>query len=245
MVRAQEEINGTWPSVSCSEPVQTSQTAGVSRSRGAATIPTGAGIPSPVGVCLLLLLMVMVCLPGKVPAAVLLSQEEALLLAFPGASVERRTAYLDSEQMDQVQRLAGAGIEPARAMMPYYLATRDGEPVGVAYFDTRRVRTEVATVMYVVDPAGRLARVEVIAFNEPREYLPRQAWLQQFAGRSLDKDLALKRGIRGMTGASLTARTVTAGARRILALHEVIAPWGEPRDGEIAPGSDPGAGDDR
>ena len=184
-------------------------------------------------------------LPGAAPAAVLLSQEEALSLAFPGASVARRTAYLDSDQMDQVQRLAGAGVEPARAMTPYYLATRDGEPVGVAYFDTRRVRTEVATVMYVVDPTARLVRVEVVSFNEPREYLPREAWLRQFAGRLLDKDLALKRGIRGMTGASLTARTVTAGARRILALHEVIAPWQKNLEPEEAAEAAPGAGEDR
>jgi hypothetical protein len=130
-------------------------------------------------------------------------------------------------------------------MMPYYLATQEGEPVGVAYFDTRRVRTEAATVMYVVDPGGRLARVEVIAFNEPREYLPRPAWLQQFTGRALDKDLALKRGIRGMTGASLTARTVTTGARRILALHAVIMPWQEPASPVKEADTAPGAGDER
>ena len=156
---------------------------------------------------------------GQSPGAVLLSQEEALSLAFPGARVERRTAYLDSAQMDEAKRLAGPGVEAVRAMVPYYLAAHEGVPIGVAYFDTRRVRTEAATVMYVVDPAGRLARVEVVAFNEPREYLPRPAWLEQFTGRSLDRDLALKRGIRGMTGASLTARTVTSGARRILAVH--------------------------
>jgi len=170
---------------------------------------------------------------GRAGAAVLLSQEEALTLAFPGARVERLTAYLDSEQIEEIRRLAGADVEPVRALVPYYRATRAGTPVGVAYFETRRVRTEAATVMYVVDPGGRLARIEVIAFQEPREYLPRPAWLQQFQGRALDKDLALKRGIRGMTGASLTARTLTDGARRILALHAVLAPWAEaPAQGE-------------
>jgi hypothetical protein len=193
----------------------------------------------------LLLLFTVMAFPGPAHGAVLLSQEEALSLAFPGASVERRTAYLESGQIDEIQRLAGPGVEPARAMVPYYLATLEGEPVGVAYFDTRRVRTEAATVMYVVDPAGRLARVEVIAFHEPRDYLPRPAWLQQFTGRTLDKDLALQRGIRGMTGASLTARTLTSGARRILALHAVIAPWREPDPQVKAADTLPGAGDER
>ncbi len=224
MPPAPEPINGTWLPAFSSELVRASSAAGVSRPCGASATPAGPGTTALAGVCLLLLFMVAM-FPGETPAAVLLSQEEALSLAFPGAGVERRTAYLDSAQMDEVQRLAGPGVEAVRAMVPYYVATREEEPVGVAYFDTRRVRTEAATVMYVVDPAGRLARVEVVAFNEPREYLPRSAWLEQFTGRSLDRELALKRGIRGMTGASLTARTVTSGARRILAVHAVIAPW--------------------
>ncbi len=243
MPQAPGRINGTWLPVSFSEAVKVSSSTGPGRFRGASSPPARHGTMTLVGV-FLLPLMVM-AFAGKAPAAVLLSQEEALALAFPGARVERRTAYLDGEQIDEVKRLAGPGVEPARAMMPYYLATHEGETVGVAYFDTRRVRAEAATVMYVVDPTGRLARVEVIAFNEPREYLPRPAWLQQFTGRALDKDLALKRGIRGMTGASLTARMVTAGARRILALHTVIAPLKkmDPPAKAVVPA--PGAGDEQ
>ena len=79
----------------------------------------------------------------------------------------------------------------------------------------------------LVDAAGRMERVEMISFAEPQEYLPRPAWLAQFDGHLLDEDLALKRGIRGMTGASLTALSVTRGARRVLALHAVIAPGQE------------------
>ena len=223
--------------------MKTTSPAGPGRFRGVSSAPARPRTAALAG-WLILPLMIM-AFAGQMPAAVLLSQEEALSLAFPGASVERRTAYLSSAQMDEIQRLAGPGVEPVRAMMPYYLATQEGEPVGVAYFDTRRVRTEAATVMYVVDPGGRLARVEVIAFNEPREYLPRPAWLEQFTGRTLDKDLALKRGIRGMTGASLTARTVTTGARRILALHAVITPWQEPGSPVKEAETAPGAGDER
>ena len=41
-------------------------------------------------------------------------------------------------------------------------------------------------------------------------------------GRKLDDDLALKRGIRSVTGATLTARATTEAVRRILALHRVV-----------------------
>jgi hypothetical protein len=171
---------------------------------------------------------------GADEAGVLLSQQEALELAFPGAEVERRTAYLEEEQMDAARELAGGRIEMRSAAVPYYVAVRDGEPLGVAYFDTHRVRTEAATVMLVVDPAGRLERVEVVSFYEPSDYLPRQAWLDQFRDHPLDDRLALKRDIRAMTGATLTAESITEAARRVLALHAVIDPLdagagGEPR----------------
>jgi len=186
--------------------------------------PAGTGLVRLVGSALLALGLLA---HGPLHGAVLVTQEEALDLAFPGAVVERRTAYLDESQMEQARALAGRQVELRRAMVPYYTADKDGVPVGTAYFDTHLVRTEAATVMYVVDPAGRLERVEMISFAEPQEYLPRPAWLDQFDGRLLDEELSLKRGIRGMTGASLTAISVTRGARRILALHAVISSGGK------------------
>jgi Na+-translocating ferredoxin:NAD+ oxidoreductase RnfG subunit len=53
--------------------------------------------------------------------------------------------------------------------------------------------------------------------------MPREGWYGQYEGRLLDDDLALKRGIRPVTGATLTARATTEAVRRVLALHQVIA----------------------
>jgi len=76
--------------------------------------------------------------------------------------------------------------------------------------------------MIVVDPRGRIARFEILAFGEPPEYIPRGSWYQQLIGRELDDELELDRGIRGVSGATLTARASTQAARRILALHQVL-----------------------
>jgi hypothetical protein len=174
----------------------------------------------PVAACLLGCLAV----ASPLRSEVLVTQEEALELAFPGAEVKRRTAYLDESQMEEARRRAGPGVPVSTALVPHYVASRDGEPIGVAYFDTHPVRTEAATVMVLVEPDGRIRRLEMIAFDEPRDYLPRPAWLDQFRRQSLDLDLALNRRIRPMTGATLTARSLTAAARRVLALHAVIQP---------------------
>jgi len=160
-------------------------------------------------------------------AKVFLTVDEGLKLAFPGAQVERRTAYLSPEQLKRARELAG--VEVPSALLTYYVATRDGKlanlvnVVGTAYFDTHLVRTLPETVMVVVDPLGKVVRVEVISFGEPEQYLPRGAWYGQFGGKGLDPDLDLKRGIHPVAGATLTARATTAAVRRVLALHRVLA----------------------
>ena len=154
-------------------------------------------------------------------AKVFLSQEEALKLAFPAATVERKSAFLTTEQQREAQALSGDEALPS-ALVVYYVATQDGREVGTAYFDTHTVRTMPETIMVVVDAAGRAARIEVLSFQEPEEYLPRPRWYEQFHGKPLDDELSMKRGIRPVAGATLTARATTEAARRVLALHHVI-----------------------
>jgi len=163
---------------------------------------------------------------GPLLARVFLTVDEALKLAFPGAQVARRTAYLTAEQLKRARELAG--VEIASALVTSYGATRDGKPAGVAYFDTHRVRTLPETVMVVVDPQGKVARVEVLSFEEPEQYLPRGPWYGQFGGKALGPELDLKRSIHPVTGATLTARATTEAVRRVLALHQVISPRAAP-----------------
>lgn len=146
--------------------------------------------------------------------------EEALERAFPGCAVERRTEYLTGEQLERARALAA--VEIASALVHPYVASCAGAPGGTAYFDAHRVRTLPETLLVVVDPEGRVERIELLSFDEPPEYIPREVWYEQFPGEELDADLELARGIDGVTGATLTARATTAAVRRILALHRVL-----------------------
>src|SRR5436305_1031274 len=88
-------------------------------------------------------------------AKVLLTQEEALRLAFPGAKVEARTAFLTDEQRRVAKALSGEEDLPS-ALARYYVATKEGRPEGEAYFDTHVVRTMSEAVMVVVTPHARI-----------------------------------------------------------------------------------------
>jgi len=155
-------------------------------------------------------------LEGKV----FLSQDEALRLAFPSASVERKTAFLTEVERDEVARLSG-GPKPA-ALQPYYVAKTAGSVVGYAYFDVHLVRTLSEVLMVVVKADGSVGRLEVLSFSEPEEYLPRPGWYAQFPGKALSDELSEKRAIRPVTGATLTVRATTEAVRRVLALHKIL-----------------------
>lgn len=164
--------------------------------------------------------LLLLALAAPAAAKVFLTVDEALKLAFPDCKIERKTGYLTAEQVRQARELSG--VEVPSALVTYYVARRGGQLAGTAYFDTHRVRTLPETLMVVVDPRGRVARVEVIAFREPQDYLPRGAWYEQFRGRGLDRELRVKQGIHPVTGATLTVRATTDAVRRVLALHQVL-----------------------
>ncbi len=152
-----------------------------------------------------------------------LTQDEALRLAFPGAEVERQTAFLTPAQLGAVQARAGRGTVAPPSVVTYYVARKDGARVGTAYFDAHRVRTLSEVLMVVVAPGGTVRRVEVLRFDEPPDYRPPAGWLALLAGRPLE-GLSLRGGVPPLAGATLTAEAVTAATRRALALHAVLFP---------------------
>jgi hypothetical protein len=153
-------------------------------------------------------------------ADVLLTEDEALERAFPGAVTERRTLYLTEEQVAAVEKRARSRMPSA--IVTVYEARANGELVGRAVLDTSVVRTMPATLLSVIAPDGRLKMALVLQFNEPPDYLPREGWLGTLEGRDLDDDLWPGRGVRRVTGATLTVQALTDAVRRALALDALV-----------------------
>lgn len=174
----------------------------------------------------LVLLAALASPPQTVRAQDVLTQQEALRMAFPEpAEIERRTAFLDGEQLDEAREMAGGSVEIESEIVTYYVAREGDRELGAAYFDAHRVRTLQEVVMIVVDTAGAVDRVEVLKFNEPPEYRAPEGWIEQFEGRTLEPALSTRGDIANITGATLTARALTRAVRKYLALQEVIEPF--------------------
>ncbi|MGE0042470.1 MAG: FMN-binding protein [Vicinamibacterales bacterium] len=155
-----------------------------------------------------------------------LSREEALRLAFPGATVTAERVFLTEQQ--QQAAAAAAGVPVPTALVARYVATRDGVVVGRAYVDTHTVRTKAESLLVSLDASGVVRRVDVTAFLEPDEYAAPGAFLDQFGGRALSDDLHLQRALRPISGATLTSRAVTDAVRRVLAIDGIIGRRGPP-----------------
>ena len=107
-----------------------------------------------------------------------ITRDEALALAFPGATIRAERLFMTAEQ--QKRAAATGGVEVSSALVARYLATKDGQAMGRAYVDTSTVRTKKETLLISLDPAGRVKRIDVTAFLEPAEYHAPEAWLRQY-----------------------------------------------------------------
>lgn len=153
-------------------------------------------------------------------AAALPTSQEALNLAFPGATFVRKEHFLTEPQAQRVREASGTDL--SGLWWVSYEAHQNGRRVGVAFFDAHRVRTLNGTAMVAVESTGTIRRVEVVRFQEPQDYLPKEAWLRQFPGRTLGPGLSLQRDIRPLAGATLTAHALVQASRRSLALYAVL-----------------------
>ncbi len=158
---------------------------------------------------------------GAAAAPVYSTREEALARAFPPpATIERKTFFLTVPQRERAAQQARAEIHTG--LVVAYTGRKGAQALGTAYFDTHPVRTLTETILVTVLPDGSVGGVEVVAFGEPEDYLPRPAWLSLFRHRKLDAELAVGRGLAHVSGATLTTRAIAAAVRRVLAIDAVL-----------------------
>ena len=159
-------------------------------------------------------------LGGAASSEVLMTEKAALERAFPGAKPERRTLYLTKDQVAEVEKASRSKLPSP--VVTTFEARLDGAVTGRAVLDTHVVRTMPETVLAVVEPDGRLRMALVLQFGEPPDYLPRERWLDTLRGKALDDELHPGRGVRRVTGATLTVQALTEAVRRCLVIDRII-----------------------
>ncbi len=167
-------------------------------------------------------LAVVAALAAAAPAgaAVQLTRDQALALAFPRARTEALSWVLTDGQARAVEQRAKVKVRSK--LLAATAGFRGDTLTGVAFFDSRTVRTMPGVFMVVVAPDTTIARIDVVAFHEPPDYRPPSRWLGLFPRRRLGDGMWSGHDIRNLSGASLSARAVTESARLALAEYELI-----------------------
>lgn len=141
---------------------------------------------------------------------------------FNAKSVETRNLILSDTQMDQLEKSAQQKIDSK--LFRVYLAKNDAKTVGYGVLINKRVRTKTAVALYLIDPGLSIRSIEIVAFNEPIEYLPTKTWLSVFDDKTAQNTLRLNQDIPTVTGATLSARTIADGSRIALSLIPIARP---------------------
>lgn len=170
------------------------------------------------------LLLMGVCIVAAAPAGaerIYTTAEEALARHFPPpATATAKVAWLSPAQAVAVE---GRGGERPPRVVPYYEARNGATLLGYAFVDEVIGRTEPITYLAAISPEATVVGVDLLTFRETHGYqIERQGWRDQFTGLRLTPDLHLGRAIDSISGATLSARALTRGIRRLLATAEVV-----------------------
>ncbi len=154
-------------------------------------------------------------------ARVFMKRDEALKTAFPDAdSIEKTKIFLTQEQVDEIESLSKAKLESKLYVI--YEGKKGSKSLGYAIIDTHHLRTKSETVMFVINRDGTLRQAEVLAFFEPPEYMAGDKWMDLFDNKGIENNsLKLGKDIPNITGATITANSLTSSIRRVLAVFNV------------------------
>ncbi len=135
--------------------------------------------------------------------------------------VDAKQLILTQKQYDYVTKSAKAAIDTK--IYRYYTIQSNNNIIGYGVLITRKVRTKKATILYTFNQNGKLVFSEIMAFDEPPEYIPNKRWMNQFSNADSSAQLTLGRDIPAISGATLSSRTISDGARIARALYNIIA----------------------
>ncbi|MBE0498858.1 MAG: FMN-binding protein [Campylobacterales bacterium] len=153
-------------------------------------------------------------------AQLLLSPFDAMALNYgEGAEVKQKNIMLSKAKASEVSRLSQVKLDTN--IYKIYSATKGDELLGYGVLVMQKVRSKDAAVLSLISPEGELKGIEIIAFNEPPEYIPSKNWTELFKGLRLSEQLVLGKDIPTISGSTLSARSATKAARVALAIYEI------------------------
>ena len=139
--------------------------------------------------------------------------EKALKASFPNGYSEK-TIMLTNSEKDIIEASAKALLNSQ--IITVYQGKNNNGTDNYAILANANVRTHPVVFLGIIDNEGTIISVYIIAFLEPRDYLPTESWINLLPGISKSEQLFPGSSIANITEATLTARTITRELRLML-----------------------------
>ena len=171
---------------------------------------------------LLCVLIVMGIAMPSAQAILYLTKEDALQVALPEAQdIRIEEIHL---QPDQQQRVRQKVDEPLDAeSFIFYVGTHGGQVDGYAYITDKKGRHRPITFVVGLKPDCSVREVAIMIYREPRGYeVKEQRFLRQYQSKTIDDPIEVYRDIKNISGATISAHSVSAGVREAVAICEEV-----------------------
>jgi Na+-translocating ferredoxin:NAD+ oxidoreductase RnfG subunit len=167
-------------------------------------------------------------------AFTLMTKEQALKDMFGDAEVKMETVRLRGKTLKTVlDKLGGQlvyeqkGSESApvaaHKKIDFYVASRNGKPLGVAIIDVQPGRWGPVEFIIGMDFQGRVRKVRVMSYQEKRgRPIARRSFMGQYVGKTLNSTLTVGRDITGISGATISSRAATFSVKKALVLLDEV-----------------------
>lgn len=184
---------------------------------------------------ILLLAGALIGLSGVCSAFTLLSEEEALRMAFwKDATIEKETKALTGEVLERVKaRLGGnlvyfqEGAEQqeveAKTSYDFHFGVKDGVRKGVAIIDVEPGKWGPVEFCTTMDIKGTVKSVQVMSYQEQRgQPIARNSFTNQYKGKNSNSTLTVGKDIIGVSGATISSRSATFAVKKALVIYEEL-----------------------
>lgn len=151
-------------------------------------------------------------------AEILTSPIDAMKYAYgQNSEISKNDILLSSEQESSISQEAKVALDTK--IFRVFKAVADNKILGYGILISKQVRSKNAVILYIITKESLLKSIEIIAFNEPIEYLPSKEWSSQFQNIETTQMLRISKEIPTITGATLSARSAVDGSRIAFAFY--------------------------
>ncbi|PHS56205.1 MAG: FMN-binding protein [Sulfurimonas sp.] len=165
--------------------------------------------------------LVIMFLTIQLNAKMITSPIDAMINSFGDkVKISKKNILLTTKQAKNISKDAKTKLNSK--IFRIFKAVKAKKVLGYGVLVSKKVRSKNAVILYIINKDSILKSIEIIAFNEPTEYIPSKTWISQFDNISTDKRLRIGKEIPTITGATLSARSIVDGSRIALAFYDEI-----------------------